>query len=313
MGQSQTDAKKTQTLTKRGRLQVGDIINIIVMLFFSFLCLYPFWYIFIGTISNPNIPVRTLLFLPKDVTLFNYIEVLKSPGLLSSLWVSVARTVVGTLLGVFFNSFLAYLFTLQRMPARSFFYRMVIVTMYVGGGLIPTFLTYRLYGLTNSFWVYVLPGAISAFNVVLLKTYIETSIPASLSESAVLDGAGVMTIFFRIILPLSLPILATIALFAAVGQWNSWFDNMIYTSGRPELQTLQYLLYKRLNEANALAQAARSGAVSEMGRLLLDEKVLTPDSIRMTITMIVTLPILVVYPFLQKYFVKGVMIGAVKG
>lgn len=298
---------------KRKKLCVGDIINILVLLLFAFICLYPFWYIFIGTISNPNIPVRSILFLPKDVTLFNYIEVFKSRGLLPSMGISIARTIIGTVLAVLLNAFLAYLFTLKQMPGRKFFYRFVIVTMYVSGGLIPTFLTFKTYGLTNNFMVYVVPGAISAFNVVLIKTFIESGISESLSESAVLDGAGPLTIFTRIIFPLSMPIVATIALFAAVGQWNSWFDNMVYTSGRSELMTLQYLLYRKLNEANVLAQAARSGSVSDVGRLLLEDKVLTPDSIRMTITMIATLPIFCVYPFVQKYFVKGIMIGAVKG
>lgn len=297
----------------RKRRYAGDYINLAVLLLISFMCLYPFWYIFIGSISNPNIPVRSLIFLPKDITLFNYREVMKSKGLIPAMGISVARSVLGTVLSVAVNSFLGYLFTLKQMPGRKFFYRMVIVTMYVSGGLIPTFLVYKMYGLTNTFMVYILPGAVSAFHVVLLKTYMENGIPESLSESAILDGAGTMTIFRKIVFPLSMPIVATVALFAAVGQWNSWFDNMIYTSNRSDLLTLQYLLYKKLNEANVLAQAARNGSVSEMGRLLTQEKVLTPDSIRMTITMLVTLPIFCVYPFIQKYFVKGIMVGAVKG
>lgn len=295
------------------KMHIGEVINLCVLLLFSFICIYPFWYIFIGTISNPNIPVRSLLFIPKELTLFNYIEVFKSKGLIPAMGISILRTVLGAALAVLLNAFLAYLFTLKQMPLRSFFYRMVIITMYVSGGLIPTFLIYKTYGLTNNFFVYVVPGAISAFNVVLIKTFIENGIPESLTESAVLDGAGIMTIFTRIIFPLSIPIVATIALFSAVGHWNSWFDNMIYTSNDSHLMTLQYLLYKKLNEANVLAQAARSGSVSEMGRLLTEKKILSPDSIRMTITMIVTLPIFCVYPFIQKYFVKGIMIGAVKG
>lgn len=298
---------------KLNRLTVGDYLNILILLFISFICIYPFWYVFIGTISNPNIPVRTLTFLPKDVTLFNYTEVFQMPGLIAALGISVLRTLTGTALAILLSSLLAYLFTLERMPARSFFYRLVIITMYISGGLIPTFLTYKSYGLTNNFLVYILPGAISAFNVVLLKTYIENSIPVSLSESAVLDGAGTMTIFVRIIFPLSVPIIATVALFCAVGQWNAWFDNMIYTSGKPQLMTLQYLLYRKLNEASMLAEASKSGVISQVGDILSKEKMLTPDSIRMTMTMLVTLPILFVYPFVQKYFVKGIMIGAVKG
>ncbi len=297
----------------RNRVTLGDVINSIVLLAFTFLCLYPFWYIFIGSISNPNIPVRTLTFLPKDVTLFNYKEVLQSKGLLEAMGISVARTVTGTLLSVLLTAFMAYLFTLRKMPARKFFYRVVIVTMYLSGGLIPTFLVYKSYGLLNTFWVYIIPGAVSVYNMVLVKTFLENGIPESLGESASLDGAGPLTIFFRIMLPLSLPILATIALFVAVGQWNSWFDNMIYNTANSNLDTLQYLLYKKLNEANKIAEAARSGNATMVGDMLSRQMKLTPDSIRMTITMLVTLPILCVYPFLQKYFVKGIMVGAVKG
>lgn len=297
----------------RDRITAGDVINVAVLLVFTFLCFYPFWYIFIGSISNPNIPVRTLTFLPKDVTLFNYKEVLRSQGLLEAMGISVARTVLGTVLSVLLTAFMAYLFTLQKMPARKFFYRLAIVTMYLGGGLIPTFLVYKSYGLLNTFWVYIIPGAISVYNMVLVKTFMENGVPESLGESASLDGAGPMTIFFRIMLPLSMPILATIALFVAVGQWNSWFDNMIYNSASKNLDTLQYLLYKKLNEANKIAEAARSGNTTVVGEMLTKQMVLTPDSVRMTITMLVTLPILCVYPFLQKYFVKGIMIGAVKG
>ncbi len=297
----------------RDRITLGDIINVIVLLAFTFLCFYPFWYIFIGSVSNPNISVRTLTFLPRDVTWFNYREVLRSKGLMEAMTVSVARTVLGTLLSVLLTSFMAYLFTLRKMPARKFFYRLVIITMYLSGGLIPTFLVFKSYGLLNSFWVYIIPGAISVYNMVLVKTFMENGVPESLGESASLDEAGPMTIFFRIMLPLSLPILATIALFVAVGQWNSWFDNMIYNTRNSDLDTLQYLLYKKLNEANKIAEAARSGSTTMVGEMLTKQMTLTPDSIRMTITMLVTLPILCVYPFLQKYFVKGIMVGAVKG
>ena len=186
----------------RDRITLGDIINVIVLLAFTFLCFYPFWYIFIGSVSNPNISVRTLTFLPKDVTWFNYREVLRSKGLMEAMTVSVARTVLGTLLSVLLTSFMAYLFTLQKMPARKFFYRLVIITMYLSGGLIPTFLVFKSYGLLNSFWVYIIPGAISVYNMVLVKTFMENGVPESLGESASLDGAGPMTIFFRIMLPL---------------------------------------------------------------------------------------------------------------
>jgi ABC-type glycerol-3-phosphate transport system permease component len=296
----------------RRRVTAGDILNTAVLLMFAFVCIYPFWYIFIATISNPNTYSRGSLLLPGELTLFNYREVLKSKGIPRAVLVSVLRTVLGTGLTVFCNTFLAYMFTQAKLPARRFFYRMTIVTMYVSGGLIPTFFVMRAYGLTNNFLVYIIPGAISAFNVVLVRTYIENSVPASLEESARMDGCGPLRLFTSIVFPLCLPITATIALFSAVGQWNSWFDNMIYTSRVQDLTTLQYILYQKLNSANAIVAAARSGQVQMMEELLTRMN-LTPDSVRMTITMIVTLPILLVYPFMQKYFVKGIMIGAIKG
>lgn len=294
------------------RITAGDMINTAVLLVFAFICIYPFWYIFIATISNPNSYSRSSLLLPGDFTLFNYQEVLKSRGIPQAVLISILRTVLGTGLAVFCNTFLAYMFTQVKLPARRFFYRMTIVTMYVGGGLIPTFFVMRAYGLLNNFLVYIIPGAISAFNVVLVRTYIENSIPSSLEESARIDGCGPLQLFMSIIFPLCLPITATIALFTAVGQWNSWFDNMIYTARVQDLTTLQYILYQKLNDANTIAAAARSGQMQMMEELL-NRMSLTPDSVRMTITMIVTLPILLVYPFIQKYFVKGIMIGAIKG
>ena len=299
-------------MKKKKRFTYGDVINVTVLLLFTFVCFYPFWYVFIGSISSPQIATRTLTFLPKQITLFNYKETLNQEGIVQATIVSIARTLIGTGVSLIFTSFMAYLFTLRRMPARKFFYRMVIVTMYFSAGLIPTFLIYKTYGLLNTFWVYIIPGALSTYNMILIKTFIENGVPTALSESAELDGAGCMTIFFKIILPLSTPILATIALFNAVGQWNSWFDSKIYNMASPQYDTLQYLLYKKLNEANNIAAAAREGNASQVGEML-QKMSLTADSVRMTMTMIVTLPILCVYPFLQKHFVKGIMIGAVKG
>ena len=295
------------------RRSAGDvafnIVNYLVLGVLALICIYPFWYVIMASFSDPRIPNLGLLVVPKNFTLYNYQEVLKMEGLLPAAGVSVARTVVGTLLSVGAVTFLGYIFSKDNVPAKKVFYRYFIITMYVSGGLIPTFLVYKAYGLRNNFLVYVLPGIISAYNMILVKTYIETSVPRSLEESAMLDGAGYMTVFFKIILPLSVPIIATIALFTAVGQWNSWMDNMIYTAS---LTTLQYLLYQQLNKASALANAARSGSVNTM-KDLMEQMTLTPNSVRMTITAIVTLPILLVYPFVQRYFMTGLMIGAVKG
>lgn len=225
-------------------------------------------------------------------------------------YMSVLRTVVGTGLSVFCCSFLAYLFTKDKMPARKILYRFVVFTMYISGGMIATYIVMKSYGLLNNFWVYILPTMISAYNMILIKTYIE-QLPPALEESAALDGAGYITCFFKIILPLCKPIIATVVVFVAVGQWNSWFDNHIYTRANESLTTLQYLLYNYLNEAQRLAEqlkTASSGA--DMTQAMA---AISPKGIRMTITVLASLPIFALYPFMQKYFSKGIMVGAVKG
>ena len=205
---------------------------------------------------------------------------------------------------------LGYVFTKDKMPARKFFYRFMIITMYIGGGMIPTYLVFRSYGLLNTFAVYILPAMVSAYYVILIKTYVE-QLPPSLEESALIDGAGPIIIFTKIILPLSMPIVATIAIFAAVGQWNSWFDNHIYTFNNKNLTTMQYMLYNYLNEAQRLANELKNNP--NMQSQINRQNALTPNSVRMTVTMITVLPVLVVYPIFQRYIVKGIMIGAVKG
>ena len=225
--------------------------------------------------------------------------------------VSVSRTVIGTVVTVLACAFFSYLLTQKALPARKLIYRFLVITMYFNAGLIPTYLIYaKTYGLQNRFLVYILPYAINAFYIVLIRTFIE-QLPESLEESAFMDGAGFSTVFIRIIFPLSQPIVATIAVFSAVQQWNMWFDNYLYTQGNESIRTLQFVLLLFLQEAQNIAQRLREqgfGSTDDTNMLAL-----TPTAVRMTITMVITLPILFVYPFLQRYFVKGIMIGAVKG
>lgn len=293
--------------------KVFNMANCLLMALFVFLCVYPFWYVFIYSISDPRLVETGVGFLPKGVTWFNYIQVFTIKGIGSSFLVSISRTVIGTIATGFACSLLGYLFTKQEMPGRTLLYRLLVVTMYVSGGLIPFFLLCKAYGLVNNFLVYILPGMVSAYNVILIKTYIE-QLPASLEESATIDGAGYFVIYTRIILPLSMPIIATVAVFAAVGQWNAWFDNYIFAGSNMNLRTLQLMLYNILNEAQRLATSIRESSTSiNSTQALMKQMTMTPNGIRMTITMLVTLPILLVYPFMQRFFVKGIMLGAVKG
>lgn len=290
----------------------GKIVNLFIYAFFiayMIICIYPFYYILIYSLSDPQKVYQGVYLWPKDFTLFNYKSVFALEGIFHSVFVSVMRTVIGTMTTVFCCTFVAYLVTKSELPARKFIYRFIIVTMYLSPGTIPVYLTIKAYGLRNNFLVYILPYALSAYYIILLKTYIE-QIPPSLEESAMLDGAGYFTVFRKIIFPLSVSIVATIALFAAVGQWNAWFDNYLYCPDK-SLSTLQYVLYKYLNEA---AQKASSVVTSNVNAAeLANALTVTPEGIRMTMTVVATVPIFMVYPFLQKYFAKGIMLGAVKG
>jgi putative aldouronate transport system permease protein len=288
-----------------------DFFIYLLLGIFAFLCLYPFWYMLIYSISDPAKVSAGAYLLPKGLNFYNLKEVIQLKGISSAFIISVLRTSIGTFCTIFACSFLGYLFTKQEMPGRTFLYRLLIITMYVGGGMIPTYLVIRAYGLTNNFFVYILPAMVSAYNIILIKTYIE-QLPASLEESAMIDGAGYLRIYTSIILPLSMPIIATIGLFAAVGQWNSWFDNHLYTAGKESLTTLQYLLYNFLNESERIARLlTESGNMSDAQ--MAAARKLTPKGVRMTVTLIVTLPIFLAYPYVQRFFVKGIMIGAVKG
>lgn len=283
-----------------------DIIILIILLLFTFICIYPFYYILIYSLSDPIDSQKGVFLLPVGVTLQNYVKIFQLKGLAVSALVSVSRTLAGTALTAVSCTFFAYLVTKKQLYCRRIIYRFVIISMYFNAGLIPWYLTMKMLHLNNNFLVYILPYAISAYYVILLKTFIE-QLPPALEESATIDGAGLFTIFVKLIFPLSMPIIATITVFAAVAQWNTWFDNYFLVQN-PNLKTLQLLLYDYLSEADRIAKASSE----DLTRGITTRK-MTPETVRMTITMVVTFPILFVYPFMQKYFVKGIMIGAVKG
>lgn len=290
---------------------VIDTITCIVYLFFTFICVYPFYYIFINTISANNLSERgKVLFWPIGIHFNNYISVLKIPGLFSALKISVARTVIGTIVTVFIAAFLGYMFTKESMWKRKFWYRFVVATMYFNAGIIPWYITMRNLHLTNNFWGYILPLAVSPFYIVLCKTFVE-SIPRELQDAAEIDGAGTLKIFFQIITPLIKPILATVAIFTAVNQWNAFQDTLLLVTDK-RLYTLQFTLYQYINQASSLKSLANSNASSaQMAASLAHSQ--TSTSIRMTVTIVVVAPIILIYPIFQKFFVKGIMIGAVKG
>lgn len=304
---------KTAVAKRKKKLKGGDVafnvVNYLVFLIITIICVYPFYYMIINTISANDLSANGLInFLPKKIHFDNYKQVLGLSGLPLAATISVARTVIGTACAVLASGFLGFLFTQEKMWHRKFWYRFFIITMYFNAGVIPTFITMRNLHLTNTFWVYILPAIVQPFSIIMVKTYIE-SIPKSLQEAAELDGAGVLTVFWKVILPTSKPILATVAIWAAVAQWNSFQDTLIYITDQ-KLYTLQYLLYTYINQASSLAAMVRNTGSVNAAALATQQ---TPTSIRMTVSVIVVLPILFVYPIFQRFFVSGIMIGSVKG
>ncbi len=296
------------------RLSAGDVLfNIFNYLFFGLFtlaCLFPFYYIFINTISDNELVKSGLInFVPQGVNIDNYVSMLKVNDIGKSFVVSLTRTVIGTALMVAASAICGYLVTKEQMWHRRFWYRFLIITMYFNAGMIPAYLNISMLGLTNSFLVYIIPGIVAPYNIILVKTYIE-SIPAELEESAFIDGASYFTIFKKIIWPLSKPILATIAIFGAVGHWNSFTDSIIYMSGAPQFQTLQHKLYIYLTTTSNIESVISSSGSAAANAM---SKALNAKVIKYTVSMVSILPILCVYPFMQRYFEKGLMLGAVKG
>lgn len=291
--------------------KIISVFIYIIYTLFAFVCAYPFYYIFINTISSNDLSKRgKVLFWPLELHFTNYEQVLQIPDLFDALKVSVSRTVIGTIVTVVIAAFLGYMFTRETMWGRKFWYRFVAVTMYFNAGIIPWFLTMDNLGLRNNFWVYILPMAVVPFDIILCKTFVE-ALPKELQEAAYIDGAGTLRVFFSIIVPVIKPIVATVAIFAAVNQWNAFQDTLLLITDK-KLYTLQYLLYNYINQASSLAGLVNSTSSSSSVAASLAHAA-TATSIRMTVTIIVVTPIMLVYPFFQKYFTKGIMIGAVKG
>ena len=288
-----------------------SITTYIVYTFFAFVCVYPFYYILINSVSANDLSERgKVLFYPLKFHLTNYKQVMKVNGLVNAFKVSILRTVIGTIFTVIVSGFLGYMFTKKTLWKRKFWYRFVVATMYFNAGIIPWFITMKNLHLTNNFWGYIFPVAVQPFYIVLCKTFVE-GVPKELEEAAVIDGAGTLQIFFKIIVPVIKPIIATIAVFASVAQWNSFQDTLLLVTD-PKLYTLQFTLYQYINQASSLkALVNNSSSASALAASLAHAQ--TATSIRMTVSVIVVLPIICVYPFFQRYFTKGIMIGAVKG
>ncbi len=291
---------------------VFNIINYTVFAVFMLICLFPFYYIFINSISNPaEVTKGAITFLPKGFSLATYKAILEVNDIARSFIVTLSRTVIGTALMVVASALIGYLVTKQELWHRKIWYRFLVITMYFNAGIIPWYMNMQMLGLTNNYMAYIIPAIVAPYNIILVKTYIE-SIPAEMEESAFIDGAGYMTIFRKIIWPLCKPILATITIFGAVGNWNSFTDSLMLMSGAPQYQTLQHKLYNYINAAGDLKSVIQGNVSSEVIRNAMNSADFA-NVIKYTVSMVSILPILIVYPFMQKFFEEGIMLGAVKG
>lgn len=284
---------------------VFDVVKWIFLIFFFLATLYPILNTLAISFNEGLDAIRGgITIFPRQFTLDNYRSVLSKNSLMTGAYNTVLRTVIGTVSQLFLTSLLAFVLSRKEFIFRTPITLLFIFTMYFNAGLIPNYLWLNRLGFTNTFWVYIIPGMISAFNLLVIRTYIR-GIPESLVESAQIDGAGYFTIFMKVIIPLCKPVLATVALFIAVGQWNSWFDTMIYNGFSERYTTLQYELMKLLSSVTS--QGANANDMKNAGVSMV-----TPMSIRAATTIITALPIVSLYPFLQRYFISGLTIGGVK-
>ncbi|SHM98452.1 carbohydrate ABC transporter permease [Gracilibacillus kekensis] len=292
---------------KKRKWTTFDIFLTLFMLFVVVITLYPFLNILAISLNNAVDTAKGGIHIwPRDFTYANYQEIFGSNDrLLQAFFMSILRTIVGTIAGIIASTMLAYVLSRRDFVFNGLVGFLLVLTMFISGGLIPEYMLIRQLGLINDFGVYIWPMLISAFNVIIIRSFMD-NLPSALEESAKMDGANDFTIFTRIIVPLCLPVIATIALFLAVMQWNSWFDTYLYARSNETLTTLQFELMKILDNANI-----SSGDITSQNAEIVAGQT-NPQSIKMAITIIATVPILMIYPFLQKYFVTGLTLGAVK-
>lgn len=296
---------KRKKMKTSGADKAFTVVNTIIMTLFLIITLYPILNTLAVSFNDGIDSARGgIHFWPRIFSISNYKAVLRRPGIYQGALITVARTVIGTLSSLAVNALLAYIVSRKRFLFRNQLSLFWVVTMYVNGGMIPTLVLFKNLKLTGTFWVYVIPGMVSAFNMLVMRTYMN-GLPDALEEAAQIDGAGYMKVFVRIISPLCKPVYATIALFIAVYHWNAWFDTMLYNRNKTKNTTLQWELMKILTSA-----MSQTGGSANPGSTKSDA--ITPIAIRAAATILTALPILCLYPFLQRYFVSGVTIGGVK-
>lgn len=282
-----------------------DIVNNIIMLCICFITLYPIWYVLVNAFNEGTDAMRGgIYWWPRAFSLGNFKAVFDSPGIMQAMWITVAKTTIGTVLHVFFTAMVAYAFSRKGLIGGKLYMLMGTVTLFFAGGLIPSFLLIKDLHLLDNFLVYIIPAMFSFFDLIIFMTFFR-EIPEGLEEAARIDGANDWSIFLRIVLPVSMPVIATIALFHGVYQWNDYFTGMIYINNT-DLQPIQTYLFRVVAQSSS-TQMMVAAQGSGMTRSV------TSQSIKLATMVVTTLPIVFVYPFLQRYFVKGMMIGSIKG
>ncbi|APH06028.1 carbohydrate ABC transporter permease [Bacillus weihaiensis] len=284
---------------------IFDNVNMFIMLIICFITLYPIWYVLVNSLNDGIDAMKGgIYWWPREFTLENYKAVFANPGIVTSFGVTIAKTILGTVTHVFFTAMVAYALSRKELYGRKIYMFIGVITMFFSGGLIPYFLLIRDLGLFDNFLVYVIPTMFNFFHLIIFVSFFR-ELPASLEEAAKIDGANDIMIFLKVVIPLSMPVIATIALFQGVYQWNDYFAGVIFVNN-PELQPIQTYLYKVVAESssNQMMLNAPGGITT---------KTVTSQSIKLATMVVTTLPIVLVYPFLQKYFVKGMLIGSVKG
>lgn len=290
---------------KLGGATIADGFLTAFLIVFCFVVLYPVWYTLIVSFNDSADSLRGGMFWwPRKFSLESYKTVFTDKSIIQAFIVTIARTVIGTVTSVFFTGMVGYAFSKKHIMGNKFYTILGTITMFFGGGLIPYFILIKNIGLYDSFWIYIIPSLFNFYNMIIFMSFFR-ELPASLEESAKLDGANDMVIFLKIILPLSMPVVATIALFNGVGHWNDYFTGVMYIN-RAELQPIQTFLYRIV----ASASASRAVVAMPAG---VSAKQVSSTSVRLATMVVTTVPIMCVYPFMQKYFVKGMMIGSIKG
>lgn len=286
--------------------KIFQVVNIFIMLLVCVIMLYPYLnQVAISFNEGMDAMLGGITIFPRKFTLANYAAVFNNRSMLNGAWISVSKTVIHTVLGLIVLFMSAYGITRSKLPYRKGITLFLMIPAYVGAGQIPTYMLYRYLGLMNTYWVYILPGLYSFYNMVIIRSFLQ-ELPVSIEESAKLDGANDFQIMYKIALPLSKPVMATVALWLAVGSWNGWMDTLLYITNR-SLFPLTYIMMQLIKESSLAQQMAQDGSGTEQASKP------TPDTVKAATLVVTTIPIIMVYPFLQKYFIKGVTLGAVKG